>query len=250
MDIAKFITEHWLLITSEPAVFSMLALLFFGVGFGVGKLFYGSLAEINKARLEAARDDLARLEKKAADERSDASFLRAEVSALRADIERMSRIRVGDGAPCNKPGRDSNIYIQASETPAPRRMPSAEMFFRKPENNLKSALSLAGSIGKPIFAVIYDPGHPTQSKLSYSLGYFLEYQTTRKLVDEHFICALVPSSDADAKSFIPDDDPLENCRLVVLSPDGTVIRSEGVYANPDEGLKRTREAIAKSESVV
>ena len=249
MDITKFITEHWLLIKNEPSVFFILALLFFGIGFRIGKLFYGNLAEINKARLEAARDDLARLEKKAADERNDASFLRAEVAALRADIERMPKVIVGEGTPNNNTGRDGDIYFQINKTPTPRRMPSAEMFLRKPETNLKSALSSAKSISKPIFAVIYDPDHPTQSKLSYSLGYFLEYQTTRKLVDEHFICALVPSSDVDAKLFIPDDDPLENCRLVVLSPNGTVIRSEGVYANPDEGLKRTREAIAKSESI-
>lgn len=44
---------------------------------------------------------------------------------------------------------------------------------------------------------------------------------------------------------IPADDPLENCLLTVMSPDKTILLQEGVYANPDEGLKRVREVIEK-----
>ena len=94
-----------------------------------------------------------------------------------------------------------------------------------------------------MFAVIYDEKHPKQSKLNFSLGYFMEYHTTKKLVDEYFVTVLLKASDKEANKLIPEDDPLENCLWVVMKADGQIIRREGVYANPDEGLKRVREVI-------
>lgn len=73
----------------------------------------------------------------------------------------------------------------------------------------------------------------------------MEYQTTKNLVNENFVQVLLDSNNPGAAELVPEDDPLENCRLVVLTPDGDTIRSEGVYANPDEGLKRVREDIQK-----
>lgn len=44
---------------------------------------------------------------------------------------------------------------------------------------------------------------------------------------------------------MPDDDPLESALLVVLGQSGEILRREGVYANPDEGMKRVRSIIAQ-----
>ncbi|SIS90977.1 hypothetical protein SAMN05421760_107106 [Neptunomonas antarctica] len=74
----------------------------------------------------------------------------------------------------------------------------------------------------------------------------MDYFTTKNLVEDHFIPAIVKSSSKKVMQYIPEDDPLENCRLVVLSKSGDVLLSEGVYANPDEGLKRIRSLIAKN----
>jgi hypothetical protein len=112
---------------------------------------------------------------------------------------------------------------------------------------VSEALALAATDRKPVFLVVYDPAHPTRSKLAYSLGCFLEYQTTRKLVDAHFVVALVPSTEPGVAGLVPPDDPLEKARWVVLTARRRVLRSEGLYANADEGLKRTREAIATYE---
>lgn len=125
-----------------------------------------------------------------------------------------------------------------------------ESFFLGPvTDNLPEAREIAASMNLPIFMVIFDDNHPTKSKSIYSLGYFLEYNTTKRLVKEHFIQVLVSSYGLDVAQYVPVEDPLENCLLVVLAPDGTIMRREGVYANPDEGLKRTRKFIAAWEGI-
>lgn len=111
--------------------------------------------------------------------------------------------------------------------------------------DLEKAKRVAEERRIPMFVVIYDARHPQKSKLDYSLGYFMEYQTTKNLVNENFVQVLLDSSRPGAADLVPADDPLENCRLVVLTPDGRILRSEGVYANPDEGLKRVRKDIQK-----
>lgn len=119
-------------------------------------------------------------------------------------------------------------------------------FIREPHKTISSALREAKKSAKPIFLVIYDQDHPSQSKLYYSLGCFLDYFTTKKLVDDHFVSALVPLSSSGAKDLVPQDDPLENALWVVLGKDGEILRRESVYANPDEGLKRVRAVIGSA----
>lgn len=116
-------------------------------------------------------------------------------------------------------------------------------FIGEPKHDIKSAKSEASTTGKLIFLVIYNESHPTKSKLFYSLGCFMDYFTTKQLVHDHFVAALVSSKDQDAASLVPVDNPLENCLWVVLGRDGKVLVREGVYANPDEGLKRVRQVI-------
>ena len=96
---------------------------------------------------------------------------------------------------------------------------------------------------KPIFMVIYDNQNPTKSKISYSLKYFTEYETTKNLIHDNFIQVLLDKEASGIKQYIPIDEPLENCLLVILTPDNEIIKSEGVYANPDEGLKRIKQSI-------
>ena len=119
-------------------------------------------------------------------------------------------------------------------------------FIREPHNTISSALKDARKSAKMVFLVIYDQDHPTQSKLYYSLGCFLDYFTTKKLVDDHFVSALVPVSSPGARDLVQQDDPLENSLWVVLGTDGEIIRRESVYANADEGLKRVRTVIGRT----
>lgn len=120
----------------------------------------------------------------------------------------------------------------------------SKYFMGKVFNDLEQAKKASKKKQKPMFIVIYDESHPKKSKLSHSLGYFMEYKTTKKLVQKNFIQVLISSENITDKHLIPIDEPLENCLLVILSPDNNIVRQEGVYANSDEGLKRVREIIA------
>ena len=146
-------------------------------------------------------------------------------------------------------------WVQASQAAALASAPvdpqrAANCFFvRPPHDTLGPAKAEAAERGTLVFAVIYDPDHPTKSKLDFSLGYFMEYQTTKKLVDQHFVAVVGATKDPDLKALVPPHDPLELCLWVVLTPTGTVRRREGVYANPDEGMKRVRAVIADCEAL-
>lgn len=142
-----------------------------------------------------------------------------------------------------------NRWIQASQAAATQLAPSDpqhstnQYFLHPPHDDLETAKKEAEARGLLVFAVVYDPEHPSHSKLDHSLGCFMEYQTVKRLVAQHFVPLVGPSSDAQLSVLVPDDDPLENCLWVVMTPQGKVLRREGVYANPDVGLKRVREVI-------
>lgn len=110
--------------------------------------------------------------------------------------------------------------------------------------SLKEALVASRKSDKGLFLVIYDQEHPTNSELNYSLGAFTRYELTKRLLNEYFIQAIIPSSDPEAQQFIADYH-MEQCLLIVLNSKGKILRKEGVYANADEGLKRVREDISK-----
>ncbi|MBK7746489.1 MAG: restriction endonuclease [Candidatus Obscuribacter sp.] len=117
-------------------------------------------------------------------------------------------------------------------------------FLRQPHSKLEVGLEEAKERKVLAFVVIFDSDHPTHSKLDYALGYFMEYQTTKKLVDQYFVPIVGRRADAGFTELVPPDEPLESALWIVLDTNGQIIRREGVYANPDEGLKRIREVIA------
>jgi hypothetical protein len=133
-------------------------------------------------------------------------------------------------------------HAQADYSPDPQLIRNT-FFLREPHSDLSGALAEAAARKLPVFAVIYDPKHSTLSKLNFALGYFMEYETTKRLVDESFVALVGPSSDPALSELVPEDDPLESCLWVVLDLSSSIIRRERIYANPDEGMKRVREVI-------
>jgi hypothetical protein len=250
--MSEFLEKNWVAISKYPFVFISTALIFLGLGFSAGKLFYGSIADTARERLEATRDDMARLERAKREESEIVAQLRQELSDLGIKVSNLSSNSttkyntLSDGKIANS----SNSQTQATDLSNIQNVVSKQtnsFFLQSPHTNILDAMKAAQKNKKLVFAVIYDEGHPKQSKLTFSLGYFMEYYTTKKLVDEYFVPVLLKASDNEAKRYIPEDDPLENCLWVVIDPDGKVLRREGVYANPDEGLKRVRAVIKASE---
>jgi hypothetical protein len=141
-----------------------------------------------------------------------------------------------------------NAWLQQSQGTLVR--PSSDpqlirnsFFLREPHRNLAAGLNEASARKLLVFVVVFDPAHSQRSRLNYALGYFMEYEMTKRLVDDHFVPVLGPSSDPQLSALVPPDDPLEKCLWVVLDSDGRILRSEGVYPNPEEGMNRVREVI-------
>jgi len=244
--INTLLMDNWLLVAAHPMSFVLCALLFLGLGYLFSNHVYGKRNRTSQSRLANARDELARLENVLADEREDFNYHRAEADALRIDIERLSAIISGE-KPLDSDADQGAIHKQIAGNTQTNQLLSAHLFLREPEHCIEEAMKKASVINKLLFVIIYDPAHPTKSNLSYSLGHFLQYQTTRKLVDQSFVCVLVSVLDETAKALVPGEDALDNCRWVVLNEAGDVLRSESVYANADEGLIRTREVIEHIE---
>ena len=123
------------------------------------------------------------------------------------------------------------------------------IFISEPLQDITVAKKIAQQDNKLVFAVIYDENHPKKSQLLYSLGCFMDYMTTKQLVEKNFISVLASSSNKDAAALIPTDNPLENCFWVVFNSVGKVVHTEEVYANASEGLKRVKDVIAKYTSL-
>ncbi|WP_296434684.1 MULTISPECIES: restriction endonuclease [unclassified Rhizobium] len=125
------------------------------------------------------------------------------------------------------------VASQYSQTEAPpRALPVFDrMFLREPHSDLPTAKIEAQSRGVPVFAVVYDPNHSQRSRIDYCLGTFMEWETTKRMVDENFVPAVGPSTDEAFLSLVPSDDPLEECRLVIFTPTKTYL-SASTYANP------------------
>ncbi len=131
--------------------------------------------------------------------------------------------------------------VEAVETNEKSNIKRDSKYFKgKVYESLEEAQKIAELKNKPIFLVVYDKDHPRLSKLDYSLKYFMDYDTTKNLVQENFIQVLSDSKRENVDSLIPSDEPLENCLLTILTPNLEIIKQEGVYANSDEGLKRVR----------
>lgn len=147
----------------------------------------------------------------------------------------------------------SDLLIKTSATNAPASAATQSgrtpFFISEPVFDLAEAKVKSRESDKPLFLVIYDDEHPSKSKLDYSLGCFLEYFTTKKLLEQHYVCALLPASVPGVRAYVPENYPLENALLVITSADGEILRREGVYANLDEGLKRVRSVIAQLHDV-
>lgn len=116
-------------------------------------------------------------------------------------------------------------------------------FIWKTYDNLDIAKDIAKKENKPIFMVIYDGKSKTKSQLNYSLKYFTEYDTTKRLLHNNFIQLLLDKNSGETEKLVPIDDPLENCIMIILSADGKILKREWVYANPDEWLKRVNKII-------
>ena len=97
-------------------------------------------------------------------------------------------------------------YAVAAPSPDPQ-MIRNKFFLREPHARLDEGLKEAKARNILAFVVIYDPAHTSHSKLDFALSYFMEYETTKRLVDQHFVPIVGPSSDPSFSALVPQEDP-------------------------------------------
>lgn len=243
-EFIEFATKNWSLIVDNPLVFILMAVIFCSIGASTMSWLKSERVELLQTRLDAKDEDIERL-------KNDTSNLE-EIPALREEVASL-KFELGLLADFDYVG----AYEKARNAPDLGRNEALDpidfvsnLFDSRVFTSLHEAKAHAVLLHKPLFIIVYDANHPSKSKLKYSAGYFLEYGSTREIINNSFVIAVLANDEASVSKLIPEDDPLENSRWIVMQEDGRIIRSEGLYANPDEGLKRTREVISTVVSSV
>lgn len=238
--MTEFIQKNWVFLSKNPEIFFVFGVLCFGLGAKIVSWIDSKRIDVFQERLAAKDDQIDRLKNDIIN-LDEIPRLREQIAAMKSEWKNASEVDY------------SGIYKKASTSIDATAVIGPIDFFKslfksKIFTNLQDAQELAKKHKKPIFVIIYDSNHPTNSKLKYSSGYFLEYKTTRDLIERTFIIALLKSDSPGVAEFVPTDDPLENCRWIVFGKDCQILRSEGLYANSDEGLQRTKAVVREIES--
>lgn len=146
-----------------------------------------------------------------------------------------------------KKWRDSTTPLTLDSSPRPIR----ENFFARPHHTVfKDACEEGDGLERPVFLVIYDAEHSSYGKLDHALGYFTEYERTKRLIDKYFVAAICDDSDETVSKFYPEDYHREKCYLVVVNHiTGEIYFEGGVTGNPDSGLITVNQIIKKLEGV-
>lgn len=119
-------------------------------------------------------------------------------------------------------------------------------FLRQPHISISAALAEAQARNLAVFAIVFDENHSTRSELDYHFGNFMKWEATKRLVDQHFVAALGPSSDSGFCALVPPGVPLEQCRWAVLNGAGHIVDSGYVHGNPSDSYNLVHNLIADS----
>ena len=141
------------------------------------------------------------------------------------------RARSGDGLPGRTLPKEQLLLAGAAHRILPRR----------------SGRRVTGN--SPVFCVIFDPAHPTRSKLNLT-PWATSWSTRRPSVSWTSTSSpwSGPSSAPELSRLIPDDDPLELCLWVVLDPSARILPARGRLREPQRGLEAAAEVIRQSEA--
>lgn len=137
----------------------------------------------------------------------------------------------------------SSQYAEVPHGPKPLAI-GDKYFLRPPHSSLDDAIAEAAARHVPVFAVVYDAEHSKQSRMAHGLGHYTDWESTKRLIDLHFVAAVGPSSDPKFGALVPKDDPLEVCWLSVFDEGGEYL-SERVHANPGTGRQQVSDIIKR-----
>ena len=121
MDIAKFLDQHWQVISSSPLPFVLFAVIIVAATFALTRVLLNGALEASRERLGGAKEEIARLQGEKGELIKRLETHGEDIATLKKDLAALPRIHVSDQPPDpNKPMRDGDIWVQYDGTEAPQ----------------------------------------------------------------------------------------------------------------------------------
>ena len=151
LNLPELLIKYWDVIVDNPAFSITTAFVFFGLGFFVAKLAYGTIANIARERLEAARDDAARLERAKREESETVSKLQNELEKCLREASHSLKVPTEQRKLASKKPYSKGCKAANEDSEKPSVVDS--FFLSIPHRSLEDALDDARKSQKLVFAV-------------------------------------------------------------------------------------------------
>lgn len=119
---------------------------------------------------------------------------------------------------------------------------SRAAFGSAPGRDIDAALKRAQKENKRVLVAVYDSKDDYNNQ-GLQIKYFTDLAETKKLLKEHFIVVLLDRNHKDLAKYSGGIN-LERPHYILLSSTGSKLKDDTLCANPEDGLRRTKEIIA------
>lgn len=115
-------------------------------------------------------------------------------------------------------------------------------FGQAPGRDIDAALKRATKDKKRVFVTFHDPKGDYNDQ-GLAIKYFTDLQETKELLKANFIIVLLPRGHKDLEPYTRGMNT-ERPLYIVLNSNGTKVKADSIYANPEEGLRIVKELVA------
>ncbi|WP_447895664.1 hypothetical protein [Vreelandella sp. GE22] len=110
--MAEFIKEYWAIISAYPVAFMVFGIVVFLAGFGFSRILLGGALSACKERLEASKDDAARLKGEKDNLAQQLTEHGESIDDIKAKLADQPKIYVSSETPSPDQGKDGDIWFQ------------------------------------------------------------------------------------------------------------------------------------------
>lgn len=110
--MAEFIKEYWMVISAYPDAFIVFGIIVFLAGFGLARVILSGALSACKERLEASKDDVARLKGEKDSLVQQLAEHGESIDDIKAKLAAQPKIHVSSEPPSPDQGKDGDIWFQ------------------------------------------------------------------------------------------------------------------------------------------
>ena len=114
-------------------------------------------------------------------------------------------------------------------------------------NKPSTALKKAQEVNLPVLCFVFDKRHKSGGDFGLHVRSFLKRDSIKEKIARNFVQGIFEKRQKGIAEHIPEDDPPERCRVMVITPDGEVLLNEPITRNPETADKYINRAIEKWE---